>query len=65
MISKCSNFFVFQNYVLRFSDVFCPYLIRPFPGSFIIFSSLEGYPPHPVGLVCFLFKISNFSEING
>mgnify|MGYP003718361629 CR=1 FL=1 len=31
---NCSNFFVFQNYELRFSEIFCLVLIRSFPGSF-------------------------------
>ena len=39
----CSNFFVFQSYELRFSEIFCPYLKRSFPGSFVFGTSLEGY----------------------
>ena len=41
---KCSNFFVFQSYVLRFSEIFCPYLKRPFPGSFV-FGHISGGVP--------------------
>ena len=41
---KCSNFFVFQSYELRFSGIFCPVLIRSFPGSFVKKSILSGVP---------------------
>ena len=40
--SKCSNFFVFQNYDLRFSVIFHPVLIRSFPGSFAIWGIPRG-----------------------
>ena len=32
---KKSNFFVFQSYVFRFSEIFCLDLKRRFPGSFV------------------------------
>ena len=41
---NCSNFLVFQSYVFIFSEIH-RYLIRSFPESLILFSSLEGYPP--------------------
>ena len=34
-ICFCSNFFVFQSYVLRFRGIFCQVLIRSFPESFV------------------------------
>ena len=43
--SKCSNFFVFQSYVLRFSGFFCLDLKRSFPGSFV-FLLISGESTH-------------------
>ena len=33
---KCSNFFVFQSYEIRFSGFFNQFLIRSFPESFCV-----------------------------
>ena len=41
---NCSNFFVFQNYELRFSEIFGLILIRSFPGSFMKKSVSGGVP---------------------
>ena len=41
---NCSNFFVFQNWKLRFSDLFCLCLKRSFPGCFVIWMSQGEYP---------------------
>ena len=39
---KKSNFFAFQSYELRFSEIFFRYLKHPFPGYFPYPASLEG-----------------------
>ena len=41
---KNYNFCVFQSYELRFSEIFCRYLKRPFPGYFLYPASVEGVP---------------------
>ena len=41
---KNSNFVVFQNHELRFSEIFCRCLKRPFPGYFLYPASVEGVP---------------------
>ena len=44
--SKCSNFFVWKSYALRFSESDCLLLIHSFPGSFGVRDhSRRGYPP--------------------
>ena len=40
----CSNFFVFQSYELRFSEIFCLVLKRSFPGFFEKTNEIWGTP---------------------
>ena len=46
-IWKCSHFFVFQSWELRFSGFFCLVLKRPFPVKIHVFLSREVMYTHP------------------
>ena len=66
--SSCSNVFVFQSYVLGFSEIFCPYLKRSFPFPSPMLKVTKKYEiQHCISNVCDqkrVWKTSDFFCVN-